>query len=363
MDGPVDDVRTPVVGLDAEPERKDARSVDLADPVLDGPDDRPPVGAAEHHNDAADDLVRSVLDRAALADGLSGLDSGHVSQEHGYAPLRLQGHGADVRDVLEQADPPDEKLPFVALQDVASDVDVVPTEHVADVSQGQVISEELFRVYCDLVLLDVSAEGVDVVNAWYGLEQGGQDPVLNGPDLGQVFRPAHPGRQVPEEGVLIDLAHGRRNGPHGDLRARGDALPSLDQPLEDELAGKIDIDAVLENDRDHGQARFRDRPDLGEPGQAAHGDFDGKGDEPLDLGRRHARGGGQDFDLNVGNIGKGVDRDAQDGPNAQGDEEENAEDDEKPLAERALNETFNHAHVRPPARRCAARTSRGILPT
>ena len=61
-----------------------------------------------------------------------------------------------------------------------------------------------------------------------------------------------PAGTVPDQGVLIDLAHGRGNGSHRDLGARGDALPGLDQPLENELAGEIDVDAVLEDDRDHG---------------------------------------------------------------------------------------------------------------
>ena len=95
--------------------------------------------------------------------------------------------------------------------------------------------------------------------------------------------------------------------------------------------------------------------------QAAHHDLDGISDEPLDFGGRHARGGGQDFDLDIGHVREGVDRDAQDGPGAQGDEEENADEDENPLAERALNETLNHAHVRPPSPPCASRISGGSL--
>ena len=294
---------------------------------------------------------------------MPGLDLGHVPQKHRDAPLRLQGHGPDVHDVLEQADPPDEKLPFIALQDIASDIEIVPAEQVADVSDREVVREEPLRVHDDMELLDVPPEGIDLVDAGDGLEDGGQNPILDGPDLGQVFRLLHPGGPVPGERVLVDFAHRGGDRPHLDLRPRGDVLSGFDQPLEDELAGEIDVDAVLEDDRYDGQSRLGNRPDLVEPGQAAHGDLDGKRDEPLDLGRRHARGRGQDFDLDVRDVGKGVDRDAQDGPNAQGDEEENADDDEKPLSERALDNTVNHAHVRPPARLCATRISGGSLPT
>ena len=331
--------------------------------LFDGPDDRPPVGAAEHHDHAADDLACPVLDRAALTDRLAGRDLGHVADEDGRPALRLQRHRPDVVARLEKADAADEILLFAPLEDVPADVEVVPAERLADLPEGEVVGEELLRVHRHMVLLDVAAEGVDLADAGHGLEQRGQDPVLNGPDLGQVFLRVHAGGPVPREGVLIDLAHGRGHRSHGDLRARGDALPGLDQPLEDELAGEIDIDAVLEDDRDDRQPRLGHGADLGQPGQAAHHDLDGIRDEPLHLGRRHARDGRQDLDLDIGHIGEGIDRDARDGPNTQGDEEENTDEDKSPLSERALDQTVNHAHGRPPGPPCGSPISGGSCPT
>ena len=81
VDGPVDDVGPLVIGHDAEAERQDARRVDLGDPALDGPDDVAAVGAAQHHDDAADDLALPVLDRAALPDRLPGPNLGDVADE------------------------------------------------------------------------------------------------------------------------------------------------------------------------------------------------------------------------------------------------------------------------------------------
>jgi hypothetical protein len=332
--------------------------------ALDGPDDVPAVGAPEHHGHAPDDLARPVLDRAALADGLSGPDVGDVADEDGRPRLRFQGHVADVLDGLEKADAADEILLFAPLEHVAADVEIVPSQRLPDVAQGEVVSEELLRVHRDVVLLDVTAEGIDLVDARDGLEEWRQDPVLDGPDLGQVFRFVHPGRRRPDERVLVDLAHGRGDGSHRDLRAFGDALPGLDQPLQDELAGEIDVDAVLEDDGHDREPRLRDRADLFEPGQAAHGRFDRIGDEPFDLGRRHARGCGQHFDLDVGHVREGVDGDAQNGPDAQADEDDDPDEDEGPLSQGAFDEAVDQAHANlPPGRPCGSRISAGSCPT
>ena len=362
-DGPVDDLGAVIVGHDAQAVGQDARSVDLRHPPLDRPHDLAAVGAAEHHDHPADDFALSVLDGAALADGLADADFGDVPQQDRRALDRLQDDGADVLDRLQHADAADEVLPFAALQDVAADVEVVPAQRIADLAEGQVVGQELFRVHVHMVLLDVAAEGIDFVDAGDPLEQGGQRPVLDGPGPGQkIVHVLRRDRLRAFERVLVDLAHGRGNRPHGDLDVLRDLLARFDQALQDLLAGEIDIDAVGENDGDHGKPGFRYRADQAEPRQAAHGDLDRIGDEPFDLGRRHARSGRQHLDLDVGDIGEGVDGDVQGGPYPQGGQEQDPDDDQSPPAQRALDQPFKNAHARPPGCPCASRISAGSCP-
>ncbi len=331
-------------------------AVDLADPALHGPDDVAAVGAAEHHDHPADDLALPVLDGPALADGLTGRNLRHVPDEDGRSRLGLQRDGADVPDGLEEPDAADEILLFAVLQDVAADVEVVPAEGLADFGQGQVVGVEPVRIDDDVILLDRPAEGVDLADAGDRLEQRREDPVLGGPDFGQPGHLVRPGRPLPGQGVLVDLAHRGRDRSHGDLGPLGDAFAGLDQPLEDELAGEIDVDPVLEDDGDDGEPGLGDRADLIEPGQAAHGRLDRVGDEALDLGRRHARDRGQHLDLDVGDVGEGVDGDAQDGPDAERDEESHADEDERAPAQGAFDDPVKRAHVRPPGCPCGSRT-------
>jgi len=352
VDGPADDIRALVIGFNPEAHGQDARSVDFIDPLLDRPDDVAAVGAAEHHDDAADDFVVPVLHGAALADGVPGPNLRHVPDEDGCPLPGFQRDRADVFDRLQKPDSPDEELPLVTLQDVAAGVEVVPAQRLGDAVERQVVGGQKVGIHDDVKLSDIAPEGVDFVDPGDRLEERREGPVLNRPDLRQVFRLIHALGPAPRERVLIDFPHGRGNRAHGDLGSLGDALPGFDEPLEDELAGEVDIDAVLEDDGDDGEAGLGNRTNLIQAREPAHGRFDREGDEPLDFRRRHAGSRGQDFDLDVGDVGEGVDGDPKDRPDPQHDEEEDSDKDEDAPAERSFDQAVNHAHVRPPGRPC-----------
>ncbi len=131
-----------------------------------------------------------------------------------------------------------------------------------------------------MILLDISSEGIDFIDAGDGFENGGKNPVLDRPQIGQIldfFRLAL--RHFSFQSILVYLTHSRSHRSHGNADAFWDFFPGFHQAFENELPREIDVHPVFEDDGDYGQAEFGDRPELGQPGKAAHGHFDRVGDE------------------------------------------------------------------------------------
>ena len=73
-----------------------------------------------------------------------------------------------------------------ALEDVAADVEVVLRRASATSSRDRPYLSSLSGSTMTWILLDVPAEGIDLADAGDGLEDRGQGPVLDRPQLGQV---------------------------------------------------------------------------------------------------------------------------------------------------------------------------------
>ncbi len=116
------------------------------------------------------------------------------------------------------------------------------------------------------------------------------------------------------------------------------------QSLADLLAGKIEIDMVLENHRNHGQAEAGERADFFDALHAVHGGFDRKGNVPFDFHRSHRRCAGNDLHLNAGNIGHRIDGELAHGKNAGGDDETRKNQDQKSKFERKLSNRSSIFH-------------------
>ncbi len=111
--------------------------------------------------------------------------------------------------------------------------------------------------------------------------------------------------------VLIDLAQAGRDRAQLGLDPAWQIVTHHGQPLKDEVPRKIRIHSVFE-DHDHlRQAGLRQRSDLLHAGQARHLGLDGKSHQPLDLFGTEPARFRQDHHLDVRDVGKGVDGQAQ----------------------------------------------------
>jgi hypothetical protein len=174
----LDHERPLVERRDDQAVREDAAGVDLGDLRLQPLEHVPAVLAPEHHHDAADDLALAVLERRALPDRVADAHVGDVAHRDRRPALRREDDGLEVRLRADQADPADDELLGVAVDDVAADVRVVPGDSFGDRSDRQVVLQQLVGIELDLVLLDVAAEGIHLRDAGHALEQRADRPVL-----------------------------------------------------------------------------------------------------------------------------------------------------------------------------------------
>ncbi len=153
----------------------------------------------------------------------------------------------------------------MALQHVAAGIGIVLRHRVVDIVERQVELAELGRIDQDLILFDEPAHAVHIDHARHALEQRAQDPVLERAlirqlrldDLGigrRRIRPFHI--------ILIDLAQPGAHGSHHWLEPLWQSLLRRHDPFEHQLAGEVDIDVVVEHDRDLGEGEFGKGSDL-----------------------------------------------------------------------------------------------------
>ena len=133
-------------------------------------------------------------------------------------------------------------------------------EHLAE---REPVAREPVGVHEHLVLLEHPADGVDLGQARHAQELAADDPVL---DRAELHRGV-PARRVAER-VPEDLAEARRDRPQlGRLGARRQLVVDPAEPLEDELAGEVGVDVLLEDDGDDGDPLARERPELDDVGE------------------------------------------------------------------------------------------------
>ena len=124
-----------------------------------------------------------------------------------------------------------------------------------DLVEGQLVLDRAVGVDADLILLLEAAPGVDLGRARHRAQLGLDDPVVDGAQLGEVVALAG-------DEVVEDLAQARwRPAPSSAARCPSGSS-TVAEPLVDQLAGEVDVGAVLEGDDDLRQAELGDRAQL-----------------------------------------------------------------------------------------------------
>ena len=258
---------------------------------------RPP----EHDHHAGDGLTLAVAGDRALAGLRADDDFGDVVDVHRRPCGDLEHDLADILDPGDLPEAADVGLLPAAHDESAGGVGIVPLQRLHDVPQAEVVFDQRFGAHEHVILLDEAPEAVDLVHAGDRAQLRRHEKVLNPAQFHRRERRAL-------ERVLEDFPQSGAGRTQFRLRAGRELFLRPLDPLEDLLAREVDVGVVFE-DHDHlREAGFGERADLGHPGHAAHLLLDRVGDLLLDVGCREPGGLGQDHDLDVRDVGKGVDR-------------------------------------------------------
>jgi hypothetical protein len=176
----------------------------------------------------------------------------------------------------------------IALYITGADIGVVGFERLDDVAHGEVHRREPIGPGRHVILPDIAADGVHFGDAGRRTQLRADHPILQG---AEVFR--RPRRSVgfARAGLGLDHIHEdfaetRGDRAHFRLDTGGQLRARALQPFVDQLAGKIDVGAVLEDGRHLTEAVARDGARVLEPRQAGDRRLHGEGDPLFGFERR-----------------------------------------------------------------------------
>ncbi len=259
--------------------------------------------------------------------------------------LHVRDHNVgDIFHGSELARRADQKLLPAALNVSRAHVGVVPLQRRDKIFQRQLVCGELFGVRSNEILLGEATDSVDFSNTGYVAQLRLDDPVLDNTQVGWRIR----GTVFFSRPIFCfdrpqkNLTQACRNRPHQGLYSLGQLLFSGLQALSHQLSGEEQIGAVL---KDHGhlrKTRAGKRSCLLEAWEPGHAGFDCKRDTLLGFQRGEAGSRRVDLNLNVCDIGHGINGQFLIARYAKTRHQQNSEHYDNALFDCELNQPFKH---------------------
>ena len=310
--------------------------LELGQPLLDPRDGRQRVGARSHHNDAAYRLALAVPVGETAPDLRPDGDVGDIGERERRPPgADAERDLLEVADVLDIAEPAHHVLAFAHLDQPPADVRVGALDGGLDGAERHTVGAQPHRVDLDLVLAHEAAEGGDLRDPVDRHQTVLEVPVLIGAQLGE--------RAV---GRVEDVHEGPPDpgGVGAELRrhAVGQLARKAVEVLEHPRPRPVEIGAVLEDHVDEGETEEGVAADILGEGHRQHLRGDRIGQLVLDHLRRLTGIFGVDDDLDVGQIGNGVEPGGRDRPPPTDDGEDHPDDHDELVLEGPLDDFVQH---------------------
>ena len=229
----------------------------LLDLLLDALGDGQRILAVPHQHDAAGHFVAVLLEDAA-AELRAELHGGDVLDVDRRAVDLLDDGVFDVVLVLDPADAADDVLGVVLLDDAAAGRHVALGDGGVQLAERDAVGPQVFGPHVDLIFQRRAADDGHVGDARRGVQLRGDVELVERPQPARIDRML--GARL--DRVPEDLPERRGVGGQVGHDARRQKCVGLGQLLGHALAGEVEVDVVLEDDRDHREVEF---------GRRAHG--------------------------------------------------------------------------------------------
>ncbi len=241
--------------------------VDVADLGFDGTDNATGIFAALHLDDAGYGFGHTILDHGALTRFRAHTNRGHIAYEDRGTVHFFQHDVADIVQVADQANPPNQIAFFIDRHLAATGIGIVAGQGVVDILHREVVMMQALRVCRDLVFAGIAAHGVDFCHARHAAQHRSHNPVLHDAALGQLFhREGTFAICRMLDGVLVDLTQPGGYWPQDRRHARRHAPHDFDEPFQHHLPGEVDVGAVRKYQGNDGNAITVERPHVGQTG-------------------------------------------------------------------------------------------------
>ena len=279
--------------------------------LLHARDDVAAVLALEHEHAGADNLAAAVARHRALARRRAGVDLAELADAHGRVCPRRSAHEGrgDVLDAAEARVAAEHDLLAAAARCTRRPTATLSRSSASRTSSTRDgVGGEARRIERDAVLLHRPAVADDLDDAAELPEARRDLPLDDGAEL--LGRARHGAGRLELEHV--DLAERRGHGAelrHADLGR--DRVAHADEALVGLGAREVDVDVVVEDERDERDPEPRHAPRELEARDAGHRALERLRDLRLDLGRRERGRARDDLHLHVRHVGDGVDGDAR----------------------------------------------------
>ena len=212
--GHVNLFRAEALGLVVHADRIETCGKQFLEPGLDPFDHGPGIGARTHHDDAAHRLTLAVPLRQTTTDLGADRHPRHVPEQYRNSTrARTQDDRLEIRDIADIAQTAHHELAFRELDDATPDIDVGALNGALDLTDGNAVGAQAYRIHFDLVLTHEATHRRHLGNPVDRGQAVAQIPVLNAPQLGQrMLRGVEHVHEGPADagGVGSELRHDTR---------------------------------------------------------------------------------------------------------------------------------------------------------
>ena len=298
------------------------------------------VFTVTHDHDAADHFTLPVVVGDAPSNFRANPHRSDISQKNGGPSLAYPYRNvANIFYPFDVAAAANHEFGFPHFHHATADIAVAALDGHLHFLQRDVVGLQFIGIHHDLVLFDKTADGSDLRHTFDTGQLIAQEPVLDRTQLRQIV-------PVALKGVGVYPSHPGGIRPQSGVDAIGQSAGNEIEVFQHTTAGPIHIGTVFEDNVNERNAEERIPSHHTGVGYREHGRRQGIRHLVFDHLRRLTRIFRKDDDLDVRQVGDGIQRNAGHGVKAPGNHKQGRQNDQKLVFYGRFNYFFDHRSAR-----------------